>query len=334
MLEFLFEPLVDTYYFGCPNSCIIPNSEVHQWLKFILTPLVLIGLSAGSTFGLLLFTNRMPRLPSFSFLKRDPMKKMIEENKVKEPKSIEELETAIRKEKKQEKKDFIDLNNDLKTDPFDKFIEMQSTEHPLTSNLEAVRTEAKEQEIIVPEQKLIEDQAEKEKLEIEEQAKKVAKLMEEGLTEDEAVDKVISEIPVEQEVVTPEAKEDKFYHDVNLEEKDVFKQDKPEPKFKSKTLIKLQRHFEKKEKPKFKWNLNELGVQRRDEYAEQIELKLNNWTFPLPKYSGKNQKEQKEESEVKSELKKLALFLSMGEMMKDKRRAKKMYWEKTQIATQ
>lgn len=332
MLEFLFEPIVNVYYFGCPDNCIVdftqkrPDTSLKEAVEIFLMPITFLLISAGATFGFLYATNRLNILSRF----RDPMKKMIEKSKKnKEPKSIKELEQAIRKEKKQE---FLDLNDDLKDDPFTKFVEMQSPEHPLTANLEAVRTEAKEQEIIVPEQKLITENAEKEKLDLEEQAKKVAKLMEEdGLTEDEAVEKVITDsIPVTP--VTPKAEP---RDDIRFAEKDIFKQDRKPKKSKlPKSLQKIQKHYAKKEKKVYKWTLNALGIERRNEYADQIELKLNNWTFPLRKYNGKNQDFQKEEGEIKSDLKNFALFLSMGELMKDRDKKKRMYWEKVLVATQ
>jgi len=333
MLEFLFEPIVNVYYFGCPDNCIVdftqkrPDTSLKEAVEIFFMPITFLIISAGATFGFLYATNRLNILSRFT---RDPMKKMIQKTqKLKEPKSIKDLEHAIRKEKK---KEFLDLNDDLKDDPFTKFIEMQSPEHPLTDNLEAVRTEAKEQEIIVPEQKLIIENAEKEKLDLEEQAKKVAKLMEDGLTEDEAVEKVINDsIPV---TPTMPKAEPEPRDDLKFAEKDIFKQDyKPKSKY-PKFLRRLEKHYAKKEKKVYKWSLNELGIERRNEYAEQIELKLNNWTFPLRKYNGKNQEFQKEEGEVKSDLKKLALFLSMGELMKDKNKKKRMYWEKILIATQ
>lgn len=331
MLEFLFEPIINTIDFGCPDSCIVTNSDYHIFLKTILMPITLVGISAGITFGILVVTRKLK--PLLRIFARDPMKNLIKKTKnIKEPKSIKELEHAIRKEKKQ---DFMDLKDDLKEDPFEQFVKMQSPEHPLTANLEAVRTEAKEQEIIIPEQKLIIENAEKEKIDLEEQAKTVAKLMEdEGLSEDEAVEKVINDnmvVPETPKIETPKIEE---RDDIRFAEKDIFKQDQKHKSKYPKSLRKLEKHFAKKKKKIFRWNLNALGIERRNEYAEQIELKLSNWTFPLRKYNGKNQDFQKEEGEVKSDLKKLALFLSMGELMKDRDKKKRMYWEKNEVATQ
>ncbi len=313
LLQFLFEPLVDTYFFGCPDFCIIPNGDLHQALKVLFMPLVLISIGVGSTLALLIATGRMPSLPKFS--RKDPMEKMIEESQ-KEPKTVEELEDTIRKSK-----DLKDLKIDNPDEAFEKFIAQQDPEHPLKNNLDAVRTEAKEQEITTPEAQIIKNQAK----ELEDQAQQVKELMEkENLTEDEAVERILNEsmpkfVEAEEELI----------------DKDIFKQDETKSKYpKSKFLRRLEKHFGKKEKPKFKWKLNDLGLLRRDQYAQQIELKLEKWAFPSAKYEGKNQTFQLNDEQIKSDLKKLALFLSMGELMNDKKKKKKMYWERLKVATQ
>jgi len=144
---------------------------------------------------------------------------------------------------------------------------------------------------------------------------------------EEAIDRIIQEMPTEVEVELQDEVKDKDEIDMDI---DIFKQDLI-PKVVPKHLKFFHNQFKKKEKPEYKFSLTALGSVRRDEYAKQIEAKLQEWALPMPKYEGKNQEYQMEEGLLKSELKKLALFLSMGEMMADKKKIKKSYWERIRI---
>jgi len=190
-----------------------------------------------------------------------------------------------------------------------------------TEAKEKVKEEKKKEE---PEVKMDNDKEQEfykdNKESLEKQAKQVAELMKlENITEEEAIDKIIAEMPTEEEVVEKEV-------DMDI---DVFKQDNVEKQPKHLKFFHTQ--FKKKQKPKYKFKLTELGSKRRDEYARQVEFLLNDWAFPMPKYAGQNQSYQKDDSEIESGFKKLALFISMCEMMADRRRKKKNYWQKFKL---
>lgn len=353
MFEFLLEPFVDTYYFGCPSSCIVPNGDTHQFLKLLLTPITAIVLGLGAIIGLLTVTGRLPNLESLRSIrirKKSVTQAILdspEATQVQEPKTIKQYERAIKKENK---KDFLSGLEEMESNPeiaFSKFLELQDhNNHPMTESLQVARTEAKEEEIITPEVKLTQIEKEQQfykenKASLEEQAKQVAELMKlENLTEEEAIDRIINEMPteVEAEVKPPEQPEPpkikplETLTDENVDmEIDVFKQDiveKEIPKYRKF----LHTQFKKKKKPKYKYALTELGSERRDQYANQIEVKFSEWALPLPKYEGKNQEYQLEAGIVKSEIKKLCLFMSMCELMADKNTKKKVYWEKVRVA--
>lgn len=334
MFEFLLEPFFDTYFFGCPDSCIVPNGDTHQFLKILFTPIVALVVGIGAIIGTLAILGRLPDLDSLrSFRLRgksvtetilDSPEAEVVVHKPREPKTVKQFEKAIRKEKR---KEFVkDLKNDLNPEiSFDKFLELQDPDHPITEPLKVARTETKEEEPKMSsekEQEFYNDNKE----ELEKQAKQVAELMKsENITEDEAIDKIIQEMPTEVEV---EIKDDDVVFD---EDSDVFKQDIKEKEY-PKHLKFFHNQFKKKEKPKYRFNLTKLGSQRRDEYAKQIENILTEWCLPMPKYEGKNQDFQMEEGLIKSELKKLALFISQCELMADRKKTKKMYWEKFRIA--
>jgi len=351
MFEFLLEPIIDTYYFGCPTSCIVPNGDLHQFLKIIFTPAVVIGVTVGSLFGTLFALGRLPDLRSLrSFRLRgktvteailDSPEAEVVVHKEHEPKSIKQYERAIRKEKRN---DFLKNLDEMDSNPeiaFSKFLELQDHEnHPMSEPLEVVRTEAKEERIEPEHTAEVKMNSEKEqefykenKESLEEQAKQVSALMKsENITEDEAIDRIIKETPE----LSEEKRQDLFTDICEDDDEikcavDVFKLDE-KPKVYPKPLRFWHKHFKKKEKPKYNFNLNDLGRLRRDQYAEQIEIKLAKWALPMPKYAGKNQEYQMEETILKSELKKFALFMSMSEMMADKRKSKKAYWEKVKVA--
>ena len=348
MLEFLLEPFIDTYYFGCPESCIVPNGDTHQFLKLLLTPLVALVLGLGAIIGTLAILGRLPNLESLRSIRGKSVTEAIPDSpeteqvvhQSKEPKTLKEYERAIRKE---HKKDFLGKLDEMERNPeiaFDKFLELQDQHHPMTETLKVARTEAKEEEIITPEVKMTNEKEQEfytdNKLELEKQAKQVNELMKsENLTEEEAIDRIIQEMPTEVEVEVEGQKQDLFSSICEDDDEikcdvDLFKLDE-KPKVYPKYLRFWHNQFKKKEKPKYKFALTELGKLRRDQYAEQIEIKLKGWALPMPKYEGKNQEYQMEEGLLRSELKKLALFLSMGEMMVDKRKSKKNYWEKIKV---
>lgn len=334
MLEFLFEPLVDTYYFGCPDSCILPNGDTHQFLKMLFTPITAIGVSIGIFVGVLFALGRIPDLETLRSL-RSPFKRKSAIKEIMdspeavsehEPKTIKQFERAIRKN---DKKEFLkntkeDLNTDL---AFDKFLAFQDPAHPQTEPFVAVRTEAKEVEIAKVQEEKEQEFYKDNKQELEKQARQITELMKsENITEEEAIDRIIAEMPSEDKVVEtsveiPSKEEEEVDMDI-----DIFKQD--ELKYNPQKKRKFYQKKEKKQKPKYNYSLTDLGTKRRDEYARQIEIKIHEWALPMPKYNGKNQEYQMEEELLKSEIKKLCLFISMAEMMADKKTSKKHYWNK------
>ena len=353
MFEFLLEPIVDTYFFGCPDSCIVPNSDTHEFLKILFTPLVLIGISIVAIIGSLSALGRMPNLESLRSIRlrgksiEQVIKDLPEADEVvhgqHEPKTVKQLERAIRKN---DKKEFLkNLKDDLNPErAFDKFLEFQDPDHPQTETLKAVRTEAKEQakqelkqeEKKEPEVKMENDKEQEfykeNKDSLEKQAKQVAELMKsENLTEEEAIDKIIAQMPTEEEEVVEEKKEEEVKElDMDI---DVFKQDiQPEEEPKHFKFFHTQfKKKKKKQKPRYRYKLTEVGTKRRDQYAKQIEYKLHEWCMPMPKYAGKNQEYQMEEGLLKTEIRKLSLFISMCEMMADKQKSKKNYWQKFKL---
>lgn len=351
MFEFLLEPFIDTYFFGCPDSCIVPNGDTHQMLKILFTPLVVLVVGIGAIIGTLAVLGRLPNLESLRSLRRKSVTEDIlasPEAEVvyppKEPKTIKQFERAIKKE---HRNDFLSKLDEMESNPeiaFSKFLELQE-DHPLTESLEVVRTEAKE---ITPDVKMTTEKEQEfytdNKQELEKQAKQITELMKsENITEEEAIDRIIKEMPTEVEVedvvpteVEVEGKKQDLFSSICEDDDqikcdvDLFKLDE-EPKVYPKYLRFWHNQFKKKEKPKIEYKLTDLGKLRRDQYAEQIEIKMKDWALPMPKYEGKNQEYQMEEGLLKSELKKLALFISMCEMMVDKRKTKKKYWKTTRI---
>ncbi len=324
MFEFLLDPLIDTYYFGCPDSCVVPNGNVHELLKILFTPLVVLGVSIGVTFATLFALGRLPNLETLrSFRPRlrsksvtqaimDSPEAVVTEHK--EP-SLDQLEKNLSRQWKKEVSKVA--KNITPDDAFAKFISSQDPDHPQTEILKTARTEAKEEEIVTPEMKMIGEISENERLDLmsenetenkkqlEEHARAVNELMKtENITEDEAVNRILDKIEEEEE---PE---------VDMEV-DVFKQDivVKEKKGLAKFFAK---NTKKTDKPRYHFNLTKLGSQRRNEYAKQIETTLKDWVFPMPKYAGKNQELQIPDELIKSELKKLSLFISMGELMANK----------------
>ncbi|NIS95660.1 MAG: hypothetical protein GTN97_07100 [Nitrosopumilaceae archaeon] len=318
-LEFLFEPIIDFRFWGCPENCIRHDSQELKDLKEIepfLAPIYfiiagLIGVGAGLGIAFKKGKLKLPKFKKKEEIKVDDYAEQI----------IEKQKETPKQKSKKEKKEY--LKNLRSVDPdvyFNQFVNSLDPEHPQTELLKTARTEAKKEEIKVPEQKVVE------KISLEEQEKQVRELMKkEKISEDEAVDRIIREAMPNEMII------DAVNPDDEDEDVDVFKQDIPPKKY-PKALKKLEKKFPKKEKKKFHWKLNDLGKLRRDQYAKQIESKLLRWTFPLDEYKGKNKDFQLDRDEIELRLKKLALFLSMGELMADKKRSKKRYWEKIKVA--
>ena len=165
MFEFLLDPLIDTYYFGCPDSCVIPNGNVHQLLKILFTPVVVIGTSIGVTFATLFALGRLPDLETLRSLRPRLRSKSVTQAIMDSPEasaspsaehkepSLDQLEKNLSRQwKKEVSKVAKDITPD---DAFGKFISSLDPEHPQTEILKTARTEAKEEEIITPEMKLI-----------------------------------------------------------------------------------------------------------------------------------------------------------------------------------
>lgn len=319
MLEFLLEPLIDMQYFGCPDDCIVPDSQQHVFVNFLVTPIVWIIIGVGATLGTL------KRLGKLKLRKRKP------KEQIKVPEYASRIVQAYKKDdKKQTKKEKREYLKNLKNlrstnnpeEAYQKFLASLDPEHPQTKALQSVPTITKE--IPVPEQTVIE------KATLEEQEKQVKELMEtEKISEDEAVERIITEsMPNEMivDAVNPDL-------DDELDDLDIFQQDIPERKYPKqlKTLQKKLKIKPKQPKGRLKLKLNDLGKQRRDQYAKQIESKILKWTFPMPEYVGKNKEFQLDQDQITLGIKRLSLFLSMGEFMADKKRKKKRYWQKIRI---
>jgi len=318
VLEFLLEPLIDMQFFGCPDDCIVPDSQTHESLNFLVTPIVWIiigvGVGVGVTLGALKRLGKLKRKRKEKIRIPDYASRIVEQ--AKKPRH-DQIEKSIRKKQKKEflRSDLKDLNPEQ---AFENFVKAQDPEHPQADILKTVRTTTKEEEIIPPEKTVLDN--------MKEVNVKVEKLMrEEKLTEDQAVDRIINES-------TPNETSGIVACDEVDEDDDVFEQDIPPRKY-PKQLQKLEKTFKKKDKLKVKFHLNDLGKTRRDQYASQIESKISKWALPMPEYIGKNKEFQLSDDQINLGIKRLSLFLSMGEMMCDKKGKKKRYWSKIKLAS-
>jgi len=314
VLEFLLEPLIDMQYFGCPDECIVPNSQTHESINFLVTPIVWIIIGVGVAF-LVMFFVIIKRLGKLKRKRKEKIRIPDYASRIVEQAKPHDFEKSIRKKQKKEflRSDLKDLNPEQ---AFENFVKAQDPEHPQADILKTVRTTTKE-DIIPPENTVLEN--------MKEVNVKVEKLMrEEKLTEDQAVDRIINES-------TPNETSGIVACDVD-EDDDVFQQDIPPRKY-PKQLQKLEKTFKKKDKLKVKFHLNDLGKTRRDQYASQIESKISKWALPMPEYIGKNKEFQLSDEQINLGIKRLSLFLSMGEMMCDKKGKKKRYWSKIKLAS-
>lgn len=328
-LQHLLEPMIDTHNFGCPNFCIEYGSPRHDILNFLLSPILFLSIGIAVFSGLLVkfYINRRRKL------------------------SIKSTDSYVKEIVKQEKetifdrksKEILKTANEKSNPPYLDWIAALDPKHPQTEYIQSVHAETKE--IVTPEQKVLEQQVEK-------------IMSEEHISEDKATDKVVKQLETEtvklpeepskletETIKLPEQPSrivekpsgqvlDVFQEFEQQEEKDLFKQD-IEPKQYPKKLVSLQKKLKlkRKEKPLTRSVLTDLGKVRRDQYAQQIEQRLLAWALPLPEYKGKHSEvNQKSSQDVLLAVKKLALFCSMAEFMKDKKRKKKRYWREIPVA--
>lgn len=326
-LQHLLEPFFDTQYFGCPDNCIVQGGEYHELLNFLLSPILFLSVGIVVFSGLLVKFVRRRRA-----IKKETKTSYAE--KIKQfDKKVEKMKTPYsmeQKQKKFEKKEFLKQSVGDPQQAYLKWIESLDPEHPQTAYIQSVHTDTKE--LVTPEQKVLEQQVEK-------------IMLEEHISEDKATDKVVKQLETET-IKLPEKPSrivekpsgqviDVFQElkDDGEEEKDLFKQD-IQPRQYPKKLVSLQKklRLKRKEKQLTRSVLTDLGKVRRDQYAEQIEKRLLTWALPLPEYKGKNSEiYQKSTQDVLLAVKRLALFCSMAEFMKDKKRNKKRYWRKIPV---
>lgn len=194
----------------------------------------------------------------------------------------------------------------------------------------------------------------------EEDILEVQRLMkDEGMTQDEAIQKVISGKVAEEpkpSVVefientdgkTLEEKHEAQDIEEMEDERDIFKLDVPKKKqsplqkklaqtsFGKKMFKNTDRKQKEKEREKeTRMVLNDLGEQRMLEYAKKIDDKLQHWADDQLHHEYEHKEKTTGEknlspTEISQELKKFALFASMCEMMADKKTSKKRYWKRT-----
>jgi len=330
-LQHLLEPIIDTHNFGCPDFCIEFGSPRHEILNFLLSPILFISIGIAVFSGLLV---------KFYINKRRKLSIKSTDSYVKEIVKQE-------KETKQEKEEILKTANEKSNPPYLDWIAALDPKHPQTEYIQSVHAETKE--IVTPEQKVLEQQvAETKEIVTPEQKvleQQVEKIMsEEHISEDKAVDKVVKQLETETVKLPEEPSRivekpsgetiDVFQEFEQQEEKDLFKQD-IQPKQYPKKLVSLQKKLKlkRKEKQLTRSVLTDLGKVRRDQYAQQIEQRLLAWALPLPEYKGKNSEiYQQSSQDVLLAVKKLALFCSMAEFMKDKKRKKKRYWREIPVA--
>jgi len=331
-LQHLIEPIIDTTYFGCQpdnvESCIIYGSAEHDLLNFLLSPVLFLSVGIAVFSGLLVKVYKNRRKTKIKTDKPSYAEKI----KAQQNDMLEAFgkHRDGKKQRKSEKKEFLKTayKGFPETNPQKKYLDWVAAldpEHPQTAYIQAVHAETKE--IVTPEQKVLEQQVEK-------------IMTEEHISEDKAVDKVVKQLETEtvklpeqpsRIVEKPSGETIDLFHELKddgKEEKDLFRQD-IKPKQYPKRLVSLQKKLKlkRKEKQVTRSVLTDLGKTRRDQYAEQIEKRLLLWALPLPEYKGKNSEiYQKSTQDVLLAVKKLALFCSMAEFMKDKKRKKKRYW--------
>lgn len=318
-LQHLLEPFIDTQWFGCPDNCI-SISEQRIFINFLFTPIVYLIIGIGVFSGLLVkFYRNRKRVTKES--KDSYVEQIVKQEK--------HTKFGSKNQKKLDKKNY--LKTAIESNPQKRYLDWVASldpEHPQTAHIQAVHTETKE--LVTPEQKVLEQQVEK-------------IMSEEHVSEDKAVDKVVKQLETEtiklpekpSRIVEKPSGEmiDVFHEFEQQEEKDLFKQD-IQPKQYPKKLVSLQKKLKLKRKEKVLTRsvLTDLGKVRRDQYAEQIEQRLLAWALPLPVYKGKNSEiNQRSSQDVFLAVKKLALFCSMAEFMKDKKRKKKHYWREIPV---
>lgn len=324
-LQHLLEPLFDTHNFGCPDFCIEFRSQQQELLNFLISPIFFLSIGIAVFSGLLVKFYRNRRKVSIES-KDSYVKEIVKQEK--------QVRYGNKNQKKLEKKKYLETayKDFVESNPQKKYLQWVASldpEHPQTANIQAVHAETKEP--VTPEQKVLERQVEK-------------IMQEEHISEDKATDKVVKQLQTET-IKLPEKPSriiekpsgqviDVFQEEFEEpDEKDIFKQD-IKPKQYPKKLVSLQKKLKLKRKEKVLTRsvLTDLGKLRRDQYAEQIEKKMLAWVFPLPEYKGKNEEIfQKSSQDVLLGVKKLALFCSMAEFMKDKKRKKKNYWREIPI---
>jgi len=320
-LQHLLEPVFDTHNFGCPDSCIEFGSQQQALLNFLISPILFLSVGIAVFSGLLVkfYRNRK----KVTIKSKDSYVEQI----VKQEKHSR---FGTKNEKKLAKKEFLKTEV-AETNPQKKYLEWVEAldpEHPQTAYIQSVHADTKE--IVTPEQKVLEQQVEK-------------IMSEEHISEDKATDKVVKQLETEtiklpekpSRIVEKPSGEviDVFQKFEQQEEKDLFKQD-IQPKQYPKKLVSLQKklRLKRKEKQLTRSVLTDLGKVRRDQYAQQIEQRLLAWALPLPEYKGKHSEvNQKSSQDVLLAVKKLALFCSMAEFMKDKKRKKKRYWREIPV---
>jgi len=161
----------------------------------------------------------------------------------------------------------------------------------------------------------------------EDEILEVQQLIKEGLTQDEAISKVVRKKQSEiVEIVEEIPQTDESIKIKEMEnERDIFKLDDPKKKksplslkFEQSSLgqkfINKKKEQAKKDAKKFHV-LTDLGHQRMIEYAGKIEEKMIDWS-----------KEQNLNDKAMKDLKNFSLFASMCEMLADKKTTKKKYW--------
>ncbi len=321
-LQHLLEPIIDTQWFGCPDDCIVQGGEYHVLLNFLLSPILFLSVGVAVFSGLLVkFYKNRKKTPQES--KNGYVQQIVKQEKL--------AKFGSKQQKKLERKKYLEqIDHGISPQKaYQQWVASLDPEHPQTAYIQSVHTETKE--LVTPEQKVLEQQVEK-------------IMSEEHISEDKATDKVVKQLQTET-IKLPEKPSrivekpsgqviDVFQEiDEQEEEKDLFKQD-IQPKQYPKRLVSLQKklRLKRKEKQLTRSVLTDLGKVRRDEYAEQIEKRLLAWALPLPEYKGRNQEIfQKSSQDVLLAVKKLALFCSMAEFMKDKKRKKKRYWRQVPI---
>lgn len=337
-LEILLQPVFDTQWFGCPDDCIVQGSQRHEMINFLFSPALFFIVGVGITVGIIFKIRKLVKERKKS--KQKDIEKIISFHVPKEEESKERKGTWHFEKSKAEKKKFLQEN--VPVDPqqaYDNWVKALDDSHPQTEYIKTVHTETKEADLITPEQKILEER--NKALQLEHAEKQVEELMKkEHITEEEAVEKVIEKDLKDLKIDEPKEK-DEFIVDVDDVDEDIFSQDKPRRKPLPVPLTKLLKklrmtRFTKQNEEKTIQVLTELGTKRRDQYAEIINAQLLSWVFPLQRYkrSGLDSKGKAttiivteiNDDEIRLQIKKLALFCSMGEFMFDRKRKKKRYW--------